>query len=119
MNAEHEEYFLKTYPSLFPPEDIRKDPMQSCMSWGMECGDGWFNLLDDLFKKMVATGIPTTLEQVKEKWGGLRIYANTVGATSDLISIAEEESYSICELCGDPGKLYTVGWHAVRCDKCK
>lgn len=120
MNKEHEDYFIKTYPSLFPPEDIRTDPMQSCMCWRMECGDGWFNLLDKLFKKIVATGFDVTLAQVKEKFGTLRVYLNSFPEGIDvLINEAEAESEVTCEVCGSPGKLYTDGWYTVRCDKCK
>lgn len=55
--------------------------------------------------------------QVKEKFGGLRFYAQ---AATDkhyqYISFAESMSYRTCEECGAPGKTYTDGWHMTLCD---
>ena len=56
--------------------------------------------------------------QVKEKFGGLRFYVN--GANEEhynYISFAENMSYRTCEKCGNPGKLYTNGWHTTLCEK--
>jgi hypothetical protein len=55
--------------------------------------------------------------QVKEKFGGLRFY---VQAATDkhynYINFAESMSYRTCEVCGNPGKRYTDGWHQTLCD---
>ena len=43
--------------------------------------------------------------QVKEKFGGLRFYANYNNeATSSLIEAAAIESFYTCEVCGRPGE---------------
>jgi hypothetical protein len=44
--------------------------------------------------------------QVKEKFGGLRIYVNHADdAIRQRIEAAEQESFHTCEICGQPGKL--------------
>ena len=56
--------------------------------------------------------------QVKEKFGGLRFYVD--GANEEhhnFIWFAENMSYRTCEKCGNPGKLYTNGWHTTLCEK--
>jgi len=48
------------------------------MSFGFECGDGWYKLLDELFHDLNEIEkehhLGLILEQVKEKFGGLRCY---------------------------------------------
>lgn len=59
--------------------------------------------------------------QVKEKFGGLRFYANGVTDAQDtMIQFAESMSYRICETCGTTTnvQLYTDGWHRTRCLSC-
>ena len=57
------------------------------------------------------------VEQVKEKFGGLRFYT-TYGNDQihGAISFAEEMSFRICETCGNPGKVYSKGWTVTRCE---
>jgi hypothetical protein len=80
---------------------------------------GWFPLLKKLIQDLVELGWKKSILQVKEKFGGLRFYAN--GCTkemNDLIRVAEEESYKICEDCGKPGELRDTGWYRTLCDTC-
>lgn len=52
--------------------------------------------------------------QVKEKFGGLRFYANNCDdRASSLISFAELMSETTCEVCGRRGKITGPGW--LRC----
>jgi hypothetical protein len=56
------------------------------------------------------------LEQVKEKFGTLRIYVSSVTPyQSGVIDMAEEMSEHICEECGAAGKLYMKKWHKTLC----
>ena len=59
--------------------------------------------------------------QIKEKWGGLRIYTNYgTKELHEMIDKAEEESYNVCENCGlrtDVG-LKIDGWHMTLCKYC-
>ncbi len=57
------------------------------------------------------------LVQVKEKFGGLRFYAD--GGSSELqaqIELAEAMSYRTCETCGAPGVPRRGGWIRTLCD---
>ena len=76
MNAEKENYLYETYPSLYRQHTLSME--QTCMCWGFECGDGWFDIINNLSQKLVE--IATTVEavQVKEKFGGLRFYIGPV-----------------------------------------
>lgn len=58
------------------------------------------------------------IEQVKEKFGTLRIYVSHMNMYIDgAIDMAEAMSEHICEECGDKGKLYEMGWHKTLCKK--
>lgn len=50
MREELDELLCKTYPKMFVN---RHKPMQeTCMCWGFSCGDGWFNIIDQLCSNM-------------------------------------------------------------------
>lgn len=88
--------------------------------FGVECGEGWYELLQKLIDDITKcdTNKVTRIFQIKEKLGGLRFYVNS--ATDEiynLIEKVEEDSYTICEICGAPGKLRTDGYHQTLCDK--
>lgn len=58
------------------------------------------------------------IQQVKEKFGTLRIYTSNVDPYLDgLIDMAEEMSEHICEECGNKGLLYTIHWNKTLCEK--
>jgi hypothetical protein len=96
-----------------------------------ECGNGWYELIDKLFS-YIAISIKNyqirnfSIAQIKEKFGGLRVYPNLyfdikiASTINGLINNAEKESLFICELCGKEGKLINKnGWLMVRCEECK
>ena len=86
-------------------------------------GPGWTPLVDAIFDKRDELKIDVKIVQVKEKWGGLRVYT---GAFYDdapykefdnfLIEI-EKKSFTICEDCGKPGKLRSGGWYRTLCEE--
>lgn len=124
MKDELEQKLIKKYPTLF--QGVGKSPKESCMHWGMECGDGWYELIDRLCNKLVSLNSTVVALQVKEKFGGLRFYAHFVADELkkkndkmwELIDKAEEESLTICEECGDVGRLSTNGhWLKTLCKK--
>ena len=94
------------------------------MCWGCECGDGWFNILSNLCQDIVKAGPPEHFKfaQVKEKFGGLRVY--TFGSTEEisrLIHAAQEESYKTCEKCGSKENVisdWICGWVRTLCKSC-
>lgn len=85
-----------------------------------ECGDGWFQLIWDLCEAIEPLA-PAAFAavQVKEKFGGLRFYAGAVSKeVYKLIDGAEEKSFTICEQCGETGKVRYGGWVRTLCDGC-
>ena len=91
-------------------------------------GDGWYSILIEAFRKISETFVDNnvpleefTLLDIKEKFGGLRIY---YGSLPDVVFYdveaavveAENQSYSTCEECGKPGSLRKVGWMKTLCD---
>jgi hypothetical protein len=91
----------------------------------VECREGWYPLIDELLSELDKLDIKLRIDQIKEKWGGLRFYVTVTYALDDftydkacrLIAEYEDKSYHICEVCGEPGKLHAKGWHQTLCDK--
>lgn len=46
MNEKLDELLCQRYPKMMVNRD--KSMMETCMCWGFECGDGWFNILNQL-----------------------------------------------------------------------
>jgi hypothetical protein len=46
MKQELDKLLCEKYPKMMVNRD--KPMMETCMCWGFECGDGWFNILDQL-----------------------------------------------------------------------
>lgn len=91
-------------------------------------GIGWYNLIytltnciDRRLEHLNKDGgnRKVVIAQIKEKFGGLRYYADgDVDEQMDgMIDFAESLSYTICEECGAPGKLRSGGWMRTLCDK--
>lgn len=59
--------------------------------------------------------------QIKEKFGGLRVYTNFIPSPElrGAISVAEITSYTVCEFCGAPGEERPGGWVKTLCDSCE
>jgi NADH pyrophosphatase NudC (nudix superfamily) len=63
---------------------------------------------------------PFKFDQVKEKYGGLRLYFSGGDEYAEgLVSMAEAMSYKICEVCGNAGKPNKGGWISTLCDSCR
>lgn len=84
----------------------------------VECQDGWYWLLRAALHHMEKSGVFAT--QIKEKFGGLRIYTGALSEMLDgVITGIEDASYSTCEVCGAPGHVETKNrWLRVRCTRC-
>jgi hypothetical protein len=116
MNDDHTEHLLKSYPNLY--KELKY----------FECGDGWFQLIDTLSKKLEELVIGCKefdselfpyAEQVKEKHGTLRFYLSTsTNEMEELIEKASNTSQSICEVCSEKGEFIYDGWYQVRCKRC-
>jgi len=94
---------------------------------GIEVNFGWHDIISSVCyrikqheKNKKSDYYPVTFDQIKEKWGGLRIYY--IGGDDyirGVVDMAEEMSYNICERCGCPGSPNKQGWVITLCDKCR
>jgi len=125
MKQELDKYLCKVFPKIFAERNL---PMQeTAMCWGFECGDGWFNIINQLCqniqhhidwknkeKEVVAQVV---VSQVKEKFGTLRFYYSGGDDTIDgMVSMAESMSGVTCEECGNIGESNNGGWIKVLCE---
>ena len=111
MKQELQDQLYAKYPQIFAQKDL---PMtQTCMCWGIDTGDGWYQIIDELCAKIQdhvveirKTHRKATIEatQVKEKFGALRFYLNYSDDYIDnLVEEATKKSYKTCDVCGAPG----------------
>lgn len=210
MKKELDDMLVKRFPVLY--QDRRSPMTQTCMCWGFDCGDGWFEIIWQLslaieneleysrlqerwflFKKQFAcrwnkviyylspvrrdeyksmgagtngdpfrqmrvkeaeptwdeaivrfffgemqkigkyemkrlglkkliwhpyTGL--AVNQVKEKYGTLRVYCPGNDIIFKYVLLAERLSAVTCEICGKPGKTAaTHGWYSTLCTECR
>lgn len=125
MNKELTKKLYKDFPKLY--EQRAWTIHESCMPWGFEVSDGWFDLIYQLSKDLMAISKKVRAVQVKEKFGGLRFYFSYSGHVSkatdekvlNLIGKAEDESFAICESCGSRKNVkQTPGWVITLCGEC-
>jgi hypothetical protein len=93
MSPELDKKLCEKYPKIFV--NRYKSMMESCMHWGIECDDGWYDIIDSMCEAMThtySTGLwldkasdnmedyldvkpPQVIaDQVKEKFSSLRFY---------------------------------------------
>jgi len=142
MDQELQDQLFQKYPDLF--SNRTKTPMQSPMCFGIETNNGWYELISSVcwrisqHEKNIADRIrirsendvpndqsdldyvPIKFDQVKEKYGGLRVYySGGDNYVRGIVSMAEEYSYKVCEVCGNSGKPNKGGWISTLCDSCR
>ena len=127
---------IEKYPNLFVNKDNKNEPI-GC--YGIECNDGWKEILSSLCfmiaqherniegnnKYLISQNRepveyePVKFTQIKEKFGGLRVYYYGGNEyVRGLVGMAECWSYNTCEKCGEKGSKRGKGWITVLCDKC-
>ena len=124
MNKELEEQLYLKYPKIFADKD--KSMQESCMYWGLECGAGWYDLIDKLCENIQNyldshIDLPQVVAtQVKEKFGFLCFYIDGGDDTIyQFISEASHISSTICEECGSMEEVTnTKGWIKYLCKNC-
>ena len=110
------EELIAKYPRLFP------DGKCTC---GVTIGPGWMPIVDKLCADIIEVcdreGLdPPTVEQVKEKFAGLRFYISRGNdSVRTLIREAEDRCEKTCEDCGAPGKVRSGRWIRTLCDECE
>lgn len=141
MREELQKQLYERWPEIFAQKDWSMQ--QTCMCWGIDCDDGWYNIIDNLCNRIQnhvenenwkikykkekgelpadAPNYPQIQAvQVKEKYGGLRFYINHHDDYLDgAISMAEAISLDTCEKCGSPGKPNEEGWIVTLCTPCR
>ena len=126
MKSELELKLVKKYPKIL--RDYKGDKMETCMAWGMECDDGWYNLLDKCMEKLQyfcdlccrdGREVQVVASQIKEKHGTLSFYTDVYGANNiedsiidDIVAEAGIRSAYTCEVTGKEGTLCRRGgWY--------
>ena len=128
MKQELDSLLCEKYPKMMVNRN--KHMQETCMCWGFECGDGWFNILDKLMgniqhhidwknrKEEVVAQV--TLDQVKEKFGTLRFYySGGDDAIDGMVRMAESMSGVTCEECSAPAQTHGPGWIRTICEPCE
>ncbi len=90
---------------------------------------GWIPLVLKLDEELADIFPDYTVFQVKEKFGGLRYYVDRfypsdpakdaflIERANELVRTAEMDSFSICQVCGEPAEVRTDDWLiATLCD---
>ena len=131
MNPELDEALCQKYPKIF--KNRNGSIKETCMAWGFECGDGWYDIIDILcheiqhhidwkgkdLSEYERESLQVVADQVKEKYGTLRFYySGGDEIVEGMVSMAETMTYRTCEACGCPGEERGGGWIKVLCDKC-
>lgn len=133
MKPETQQILFDRYPDIFREKGLPST--ETCMCWGIECSDGWFDLLDKLCGQLTLlkryTGMEVVAMQVKEKFGTLRFYWRMdtfpIDSTHEqqkhwwniveaLVDRAQNESAQTCEITGESGVLcLNGGWYKTLC----
>ena len=128
MKKQLQDNLYKKYKKIFRQKDLPKQ--QTCMCWGICCGDGWFWLLDMLcgrIQSYIDNNKHLKIKQVeaaqvKEKGGGLRFYIDGGDEKIDgCIWLAEYMSFHVCETCGSTKNIRPQakrGWINTICNTC-
>jgi hypothetical protein len=114
MNEKLQNKLFKKFPKLFARRKL--DKTESCMYWGIDCGDGWYDLMyllcSEVQEKADELGVNFCFEQVKEKFGALVIYMYRDEKTKDynkyaheILSKYKKLSLEVCEETGGKGQL--------------
>jgi hypothetical protein len=104
--------------------DMYAEEMSFNPRCGAHVGNGWLLLVDELIIQLIMLGFKPEdqIDQIKEKFGGLRFYVcgDISPEMHELISAAEKESFEICENCGEPGRNHGGHyWIKTLCDTCE
>jgi hypothetical protein len=94
---------------------------------GFSCGEGWWPILEalcgqiqhhiDWKNKQSEVVAQVTVNQIKEKFGGLRFYYSGGDDVIDgMVRMAESWAAHSCEECGALGKIRGGGWIRTLCD---
>jgi hypothetical protein len=92
---------------------------KSMVKWDSFVGKGWHSIIKEAIDAIEDKN--GFIVQVKEKFGGLRIYTigGDVDAIDDITRSAERKAMFTCEECGVPGTTRGYGgWLKTTCEDC-
>lgn len=126
MKTELQNQLVASHPTIF--REVNGIPDQTCMAFGIECGDGWHDLIETLCEQIDASvewanrlfpdlKFGVVAAQVKEKYGSLRFYVDFIydinlephqmekigrftQEINGMIRMVEALSAKTCETCG-------------------
>ena len=126
MRSDLSDRILKRCPTIC--RGAKDERHKNIMSYGFECGSGWFEMLlllsesiEKIASTMKAEGVDEDklplVCQVKEKLSGLRYYIEHRNYDiKAMIEEAKQKSYGICDVCGGDGQLRIFeGIYMARC----
>lgn len=110
-------YYQAEYNFIYAFLDLRGIDYPEC---GFECPPGWLPIVLRALDRMRSVGWTGQLAQVKEKFGGLRIYVDDHTDEVDaVIKAAEGECWVTCTECGKRGTQIDDGWIRTLCEGCR
>ena len=114
-------------------EFLVQDEKEPLAMFGVETGPGWHPVIKKVLDKISQYNQDSPedsrifVDQVKEKFGTLRIYVTydnvpkeTIEDIDAAISEAENEARDICEFCGAKENVGVriKGWYTTMCESC-
>ena len=96
-----------------------------------ECHEGWVPLIEDAIRLVRKYNIehpekePLKFFQIKEKWGGLRLYLDSYNVPKEIkekLRELEGRSFDVCEICGTSEGVETKPsprWVKSLCPNCR
>lgn len=126
MRKELDDKLVADFPLLFC--DRHGNMRETSMVWGFP-GDGWYEIIREAAEKLEPLleaykkdypdqDVPRA-SQVKEKFGTMRFYlSHGTDEMHKIVDEAERKSATVCEECGEEGKLRKGGWLHTLCDVC-
>ena len=121
MTLDWRRALVERYPHLF----LRGSKGKQFAPGYPTVGDGWRELVEKAIDRIEEAGNGRIrINQIKEKYGSLRLYFDTLqgltreqmAAVEDAVALAKARSECTCERCGAQGLLYGDGaWLLVAC----
>ena len=123
MKNELQEQLFTRFPWTRPDES---DTMSNYTRYQLDCGDGWFQLLWDLFTEIESlyqsrdTEIQLTIRQVKQKFGSLTVYIQYgLPEVYEIVNRYQKLSETVCEGCAIESSIQQRNYYfSTLCDPC-
>jgi len=100
-----------------------KERLRKGMGCYTDIPKGWKELVYQLDLDLSVIDPDYVIDQIKEKFGGLRYYISSSVYTEEmrnLIDKAEEKSFNMCLFCGNLAEPKNYdGWYATICKECQ